>query len=265
MWDREEIGFLSLFFILGKENEVCMKEIVMVTGASRGIGCAVADRFAREGHPVVITASKKEEELKVAGERMEQYGGKVLRFLADVGDYEQMREVVGSVERRLGEVGILVNNAGVAWIGLFQEMEYLAYEQMVRTNLLSVMHGSHLVIPGMIRRKAGKIINISSVWGNVGASCEAVYSATKSGINGFTRALGKELAPSHIQVNALACGVIDTQMNGCLSEEEREALKEEIPAGRFGRAEEVAELVYQIAVGHEYLNGQVIALDGGWI
>ena len=108
------------------------------------------------------------------------------------------------------------------------------------------------------------ILNISSVWGNVGASCEAVYSATKSGINGFTKALGKELAPSSIQVNALACGVIDTRMNSCLTEEEKEQLVEEIPARRFGQVEEVADFVYQIVIGPAYLNGQVITLDGGW-
>ena len=242
-----------------------MKEIVMVTGSSRGIGYAVADRFAKEGHPVVLTSSKKKEELEAAGKRMERYGGRVFYFLADAGDYKQMRAVVEEVERRLGMVGILVNNAGIAWIGLFQDMEYQEYERVIQTNLLSVMNCSHLVIPGMIRRKAGKIINISSVWGNVGASCEAAYSAAKSGVNGFTRALGKELAPSHIQVNALACGMIDTQMNNCFTVEEKKQLEEEIPTGRFGRVEEVAELVYQIAVGHEYLNGQVITLDGGWI
>ncbi len=242
-----------------------MKEVVMVTGASRGIGYAVAERFAKEGYSLVITASKSAEELEAAKKRLAQYTGMVLSFLADAGDYMQTEAVIREVTCRLGEIGILVNNAGIAWIGLFQDMDHLEYEKVVQTNLLSVMHSCRLVIPGMIRRKAGKIINISSVWGNVGASCEAVYSAAKSGINGFTRALGKELAPSQIQVNSIACGAIDTQMNECLTLEEREQLTEQIPAGRFGRAEEVAELVYQIATGHTYLNGQVIALDGGWI
>lgn len=242
-----------------------MKEIVMITGASRGIGYAIANRFAKEGHPIVITSSKSKRELEMAEEKLKLYGGGVLSYLADAGDYEQMKAVICEVEQQWGNVEILVNNAGVAWIGLFQDMEYQFYEQIIRTNLLSVLHSSHLVIPGMVHKKAGKIINISSVWGNVGASCEAVYSAAKSGVNGFTRALGKELAPSHIQVNAVACGVIDTQMNYGLSIEEKKELAEEIPTGRFGRVEEVAELVYQIAVGHEYLNGQVITLDGGWM
>lgn len=244
--------------------KMAIKEIVMVTGASRGIGYAVAERFAKDGYPVVITSSKSEDELEDVKGRLEQYGGRVLRFLADAGDYMQMQTVVCDVERLLGSVGILVNNAGIAWIGLFQDMEYSEYEKMIQNNLLSVMHCSHLVIPGMIRKKAGKIINISSVWGNVGASCEVAYSAAKSGVNGFTRALGKELAPSQIQVNALACGVIDTQMNQCFSTEEKRQIEEEIPAGRFGKAEEVAELVYQMATGHSYLNGQIITLDGGW-
>jgi len=242
-----------------------MKEIVLVTGASRGIGRAVAVRFAKAGFPVVITSSKSREELKSVREEIKQDGGVAFDFLADAGDYKQMRAVVEEVEKRIGSIGILVNNAGVAWIGLFQDMEYKEYERMIRTNLLSVLNCSHLVVPGMIHKKAGKIINVSSVWGNVGASCEAVYSAAKGGIHSFTRALGKELAPSGIQVNAVACGAIDTQMNDCLSEEEKKAIAEEIPAGRFGKAEEVAELIFQIATGHEYLNGQVIGMDGGWI
>ena len=116
----------------------------------------------------------------------------------------------------------------------------------------------------MVSRHSGKIINISSVWGNVGASCEVAYSACKGGINSFTKALGKELAPSNIQVNAIACGVIDTQMNACFSDEERQALADEIPAGRFGSPEEVAALALQLATGNQYLTGQIITLDGGW-
>ncbi len=117
----------------------------------------------------------------------------------------------------------------------------------------------------MLQRKSGKIINISSVWGNVGASCEVAYSASKGGVNAFTRALAKELAPSNIQVNAIACGMIDTRMNDCFSEEERLALAEEIPSGRFGTPEEVAALALQLCTENSYLTGQIITLDGGWI
>lgn len=241
------------------------REIVMITGASRGIGRAVAFRFAKEGYPIVITCSKSWKELEQTMEELERYSVPVLSFLADAGDYEQMRTIVKEVEKKLGAVGILVNNAGIAKIGLFQDMVYEEYERMIRTNLMSVLNCCHLVVPGMIHKKAGKIINVSSVWGNVGASCEAVYSAAKGGINSFTKALGKELAPSNIQVNAVACGVFDTQMNDCLSKEERAELAESIPAGRFGRAEEAAELIFQLATGHSYMNGQVITLDGAWV
>jgi 3-oxoacyl-[acyl-carrier protein] reductase len=117
----------------------------------------------------------------------------------------------------------------------------------------------------MVHKKCGKIINISSVWGNVGASCEVAYSASKGGVNAFTKALAKELAPSNIQVNAVACGVIDTEMNQVLDEEEMQELIEEIPANRLGRVEEVAELVYQLSQKNEYLTGQIITIDGGWI
>lgn len=242
-----------------------MKNIVMVTGASRGIGRAAAVRFAKAGYPVVITSSKSGEEMEKTRKEIEQYGVPVLGFLADAGNYEQMRAVVSETEKKLGTIDILVNNAGIAWIGLFQDMEHEEYESIIQTNLMSVLNCSHLVVPGMIHKKAGKIINVSSVWGNVGASCEAVYSAAKGGINSFTRALGKELAPCNIQVNAVACGVMDTQMNACLSEEERLELAESIPAGRFGKPEEAAELIFQLAAGHEYLNGQIITLDGAWI
>ena len=139
------------------------------------------------------------------------------------------------------------------------------WDKIIRTNLTSVFNCCRQSIPDMVSRKSGKIINISSQWGVVGASCETAYSATKGGINAFTRALAKELAPSNIQVNAVACGAIDTEMNQWMEEDELISLVDEIPAGRLGRAEEVASLVYQMAYKNEYLTGQIIGLDGGWI
>ena len=139
------------------------------------------------------------------------------------------------------------------------------WRRVIDTNLSSVFYCCRAAIPPMISRKSGRIINISSMWGNSGASCEAAYSASKAGVNGLTKALAKELAPSNIQVNAIACGIIDTAMNACFSEEELSALKEEIPAGRLGTPEEVAELAFTLAENHPYLTGQIIGLDGGYI
>lgn len=173
--------------------------------------------------------------------------------------------MISAIYKEWGELSVLVNNAGVASIGLFQDMSPSEYQQLLQTNLLSVLNCCHLVIPDMIRRHRGKIINVSSIWGISGASCEAVYSASKGGVDSFTKALGKELAPSGIQVNAVACGVIDTEMNSFLSEEEKKALEQEIPAGRFGSALEAAELIYTLASGHNYINGQIITLDGGFL
>ena len=166
----------------------------------------------------------------------------------------------------LGEsIDILINNAGISHIGLLQDMSIEEWNQVLNTNLTSAFSCSKYAIPDMITRKQGKIINISSIWGCSGASCEVAYSASKGGLNLFTQALAKELAPSNIQVNAIACGVIDTDMNRCFSDEERAALVEEIPAGRMGAPEEVAQLALHIAEDCNYLNGQIITLDGGWI
>src|SRR5699024_1736214 len=160
---------------------------------------------------------------------------------------------------------VLANNAGRAYFGLLSDMPDDDWRQVIDTDLSSAFYCCRAAIPYMVSRKSGKIINISSMWGTAGASCEAAYSAAKSGLHGLTRALAKELAPSNIQVNALACGVIDTEMNARLSTEERAALEEEIPAGRYGTPEEAARAVLMLAEAPAYLTGQIIGLDGGMI
>ena len=165
----------------------------------------------------------------------------------------------------LPDMDVLINNAGISHIGLLTDMTYEQWQDGIQTNLTSCFLTCKYVVPGMVRQKSGKIINISSVWGNVGASMEVAYSASKGGINSFTKALAKELGPSNIQVNALACGVIDTDMNRCFDEADMQALIEEIPADRIGKPEEVAFLVGQLATQNTYLTGQIITLDGGWI
>ncbi len=238
---------------------------VLITGASRGIGKAIALRFAKEGFRIAITCKNSKSELLRTKAEIESMGSPCLAYIGDMGSYPAVKELFQLVNKTLGPVHILVNNAGISHVGLFAETDPDTWNAVINSNLTSVYNCSHQAVPDMIRAKEGKIINISSVWGICGASCEVAYSASKGGMNTFTKALAKELAPSNIQVNAVACGAIDTSMNSFLSKVDLEALAEEIPAGRLGRAEEVAELTWQLVSGNEYLNGQVITLDGGWI
>lgn len=243
-----------------------MKQTALITGASRGIGAALAETFARAGYQLTLCCQHSEEKLMTLSKRLqEQYHTTVLVRIGDVGDYAFVRTMVDATLEAFGAIDVLINNAGISYIGLLTDMSIEDWNRIVATNLTSVFSTCRCVVPSMVHNKRGRIINISSVWGNVGASCEVAYSACKGGINSFTRALGKELAPSQITVNAIACGVIDTDMNRCFSEEERADLIAEIPAERMGRPEEVAELAFSIASGHAYLNGQIITLDGGWI
>lgn len=243
-----------------------MKQTALITGASRGIGAALAETFARAGYQLTLCCQHSEEKLVTLSKRLqEQYHTTVLVRIGDVGDYAFVKTMVDATLEAFGAIDVLINNAGISYIGLLTDMSIEDWNRIVATNLTSVFSTCRCVVPSMVHNKRGRIINISSVWGNVGASCEVAYSACKGGINSFTRALGKELAPSQITVNAIACGVIDTDMNRCFSEEERADLITEIPAERMGRPEEVAELAFSIASGHAYLNGQIITLDGGWI
>lgn len=240
------------------------RKTVLVTGASRGIGKAIAVKFAKKNYNVVINCIRSEERLMQTKREIESYQVPCLAYLGDMGDMEQCRELFTQIKKQFGTVDVLVNNAGISYIGLLQDMNPEDWDRVIRTNLTSVFNCSKLAIPDMVAQKYGKIINISSVWGNVGASCEVAYSATKGGINAFTKALAKELAPSNVQVNAVACGAIDTEMNQFLEQDELISLVEEIPTGRLGRAEEVADLVYHLGYKNAYLTGQIIGLDGGW-
>jgi 3-oxoacyl-[acyl-carrier protein] reductase len=245
--------------------EVIMKPSVLITGASRGIGEAIAYTFAEAGYRLAICCCNSADQLTVTAETIRsQYHTEVLTFIGDVGDFAFVREMSGQVLAAFGQIDVLINNAGISYIGLLTDMTIEEWNTIVSVNLTSVFSTCKCLVPSMVQQKSGKIINISSVWGNVGASCEAAYSACKGGMNAFTKALGKELAPSNIQVNAIACGCIDTSMNHCFSKEEADALCEEIPAGRFGQPQEVAQLALQLAHGNDYLTGQIITLDGGW-
>jgi len=253
-------------------NPVCL-----ITGASRGIGKAIAKTFAAAGYDLVLTCSKTLPELEAFARELETSFGRpgqsagnapdsvppAIRCKAcqaDAGDPAQMAAIFQGLSR----LDVLVNNAGISYVGLLHEMSPEEWRNVLSTNLDSCFHACKGAIPLMLQRHAGRIINVSSVWGNVGASMEVAYSASKGGINAFTKALAKELAPSNIQVNAIACGVIDTSMNACFSAEDMEALRAEIPADRIGSPDEVAALALQLATAPSYLTGQIITLDGGW-
>lgn len=238
---------------------------VLITGASRGIGRACAIAFGRLGYRVFINCRKSLDELEQVLRLIVSEGGTCHMVPGNVSDSSEVAHIFSRMKAFCGGPDVLVNNAGTAYIGLLTDMSDGDWNSVMGNNLSSVFYCSRAAVPYMVSQKSGKIINVSSIWGITGASCEAAYSAAKSGVNGLTRALAKELAPSNIQVNAIACGVIDTAMNAQLTEEERIMLAEEIPAGRFGTSLEVAELVTDLAESHSYLTGQIIGLDGGFI
>jgi 3-oxoacyl-[acyl-carrier protein] reductase len=238
-----------------------MNRTVLITGASRGIGKACAELFAKEGADLILICLKSKKELRrFASSLTERYGTSCHLFFGDVGDVHFIDDIFEQIDR----LDVLVNNAGISYTGLLHLMTPDEWQHIMNVNLNSCFYTARRAIPLMLNDHHGHIINISSVWGNAGASMEVAYSASKAGINGFTKALAKELAPSHICVNAVACGIIDTDMNRHLSSEELSSIKEEIPADRLGTPAEIAQIVLQLANAPDYLTGQIITVDGGW-
>ena len=239
---------------------------VLITGASRGIGRSTAILFAQNGYHVFLNCNKSVEELKQVQEEIEKHHPKAVTLVpGNVGNPSDVRSIFGEIYSHCDSLDVLINNAGIAHIVLLMDLTDEEWQQIIDTNLSSVFYCCREAVPKMVSKKSGRIINISSMWGTVGASCEAAYSASKSGIHGLTRALAKELAPSGISVNAIACGVIDTVMNAQLDEAERQSLAEEIPAGRFCSPEEIAEVIWQTVNTPAYMTGQIIGVDGGYI
>jgi len=240
----------------------------LITGSARGIGRETALRLAHDGYNLILNTGHNEEALIALKEEIIGITGSpdsVIISVGDVGDTAYIKSLVNSALQKFGQVDVLINNAGISYVGLLTDMSDEDVSKVINTNLTSAIYMSREVIPSMVHQKSGHIINISSMWGVVGASCEAVYSATKGGLNAFTKALAKELAPSGIRVNALTLGVIDTDMNKCFTGEERETLMDEIPMGRMARPSEVADLVHNILTSPIYLTGAIIDFDGGWI
>lgn len=237
------------------------QKTALITGASRGIGKAIAELFAGERCNLILTCRNSMEELQSLADTLQaEHHISCLAVHADMGCETDVKNLFS----RIDELDVLVNNAGIAHIGLLSDMTAEEWHRVMSVNLDSCFYTCRAAIPLMLKKHSGKIINISSVWGTQGASMEVAYSASKGGMNAFTKALAKELAPSNIQVNAIACGVINTSMNSCLSPEDMDALKAEIPADRLGLPEEVAQLVWQTANAPAFMTGQIITIDGGW-
>ncbi len=253
------------FILILLEMVIIMKKTVLITGASRGIGEAIALSCAKKQYRLLLTCKQSVDELENVKEMCCELGSRCETFVGDIGVASDVKALFEYAAEIYGGIDILINNAGVSYIGLLTDMSNEEWNQIIQTNLSSVFYCCKEAIPYMVSKKEGRIMNISSMWGNVGASCEVAYSATKGGVNTFTKALAKELAPSNIQVNALALGMIDTKMNDEFSQEEKASFVEDIPVGRMGTAKEIGELVVNLLGGSRYMTGQVITVDGGYI
>jgi 3-oxoacyl-[acyl-carrier protein] reductase len=239
---------------------------VLITGGSGGIGRAIAIRFAQAGINVAIHYMNSHEGANETARRCIEYGVKALTVSADLRSKTQIERMKEKLESHSMLPDILVNNAGIAHYGLLQDATEEDWDQVMSVNLKGMFLCTQAFMPPMIASKYGRIINVSSIWGLSGASCEVLYSTTKGGVNAFTKALAKELAPSGVTVNAVAPGAVDTAMNSNLDQQEKTALEREIPAGRFAQPEEVASLVYFLALPESgYITGQIISPNGGWL
>jgi len=237
----------------------------IITGASRGIGRELALHLADCYDNIAITSYRHTDKLHEVAALIEKKGCKCYADSGDAGNYDFISHFISHTAEAFGDhIDLLVNNAGISYVGLITDMTDKDFDTIMKTNIYSVFHTCNRVVPYMVRQKSGKILNISSVWGNTGASCEVAYSASKGAVNAFTKALAKELAPSGICVNAIAYGAIDTEMNQHLSAEDRQLLINEIPAGKMATATEAAIFAAHICQASSYLNGQIITFDGAW-
>lgn len=243
-----------------------MKKTALVTGGSGGIGSEVCKALAEDGWQVAVCYKSGRAAAEALVTELKGQGLCAEAFHCDIGDRESIERCILEVRDSFGMVTLLVNNAGTADIELFTDMTDEKLCEMLEINLLGAMRMSRRVLTDMIREHTGNIINITSVWGEKGASCEVAYSAAKAGLIGFTKALAREVAISGIRVNCISCGMIDTKMNGELTEEDVRAIVDDIPAGRIGLPRDVANAVrFLSSEGADYIHGQVIRVDGCWI
>lgn len=247
-------------------NRSFQEMTVLITGGSRGIGAAIAKRFAKEGYQIVIHYLNSHEQANETARECIALGAKVLTISADLSSKEQLIRMKEKLDSMNVLPDIIVNNGGVSHYGMLSDVLEEQWDYVMNVNLKGMFICSQLFMPHMIAQKYGRIINVSSVWGMTGAACEVLYSTTKGGMNAFTKALAKELAPSGVTVNAVAPGVVQTDMMNGFDAEEKEALEQEIPIGRFGSTDEIASLIYFLSLPESsYITGQIISPNGGWI
>lgn len=235
----------------------------IVTGASRGIGRAIAASLAEDGYNLILNCINNQNLLFQFSEELKQkYGVSCINVIGDIADADTSKAILLAAS----DMGfdVIVHNAAISKIGLITELSAKEWDLMIQTNLSSCYHLTKTLVPKMIAEKSGRILFLSSVWGERGASCEVAYSAAKGAVNAFTKALAKELAPSKISVNALACGIIDTDMNKELTKEEKQAIIDDIPVGYIASPKEVGEMARLILKAPPYLTGQIITFDGAW-
>lgn len=243
-----------------------MKKVALITGSSRGIGRAEAIALARDGYAVCVNCVEREDKAQELAAQLRSEGCEAMWYKADVADAAAVKQMVAEVEKTLGAVTLLVNNAGIAKQCLFQDMTEDYWRHIFDVNLNGAFNTIQAVLPHMLHEHSGCIINTSSIWGQHGASCEVAYSATKHAIIGLTRSLAQELAPTNIRVNCVAPGVINTDMVQVLGRETLDALAEDTPVGRLGRPEDIAAVVSFLASdAASFITGQVITSDGGFI
>lgn len=234
-------------------------KVAIVTGGSKGIGASIVKKLAQNGYSVVLNYNKSEKEAKEIANMFNN----VYEYKADISNYDEVKALVDFTINKFKRIDLLVNNAGIDLVKTINDTKIEEFDNILKVNLYSAFYTSKEVSKYMINKKSGKIINISSIWGIIGASCEMAYSVSKAGLDAMTKSLAKELGPSNIQVNSIAPGIIDTDMNKFLTEEERKKIIEEIPLEHIGNAEDIADCVLFL-INADYITGQVIQVNGGW-
>jgi 3-oxoacyl-[acyl-carrier-protein] reductase len=242
---------------------MAMKNII-VTGSSRGIGKCLVENLAKEGNNVLLNYNKSEKQALQIQRELKEDGFLIEIFKADVSKKSEVKKMIDYALNKWGYIDVLINNAGIAKLNLFQNVTEEEWDEIINTNLKSAFCATQLVLPSMINRKSGLIINISSMWGLVGASCETIYSISKAGIDAMTKSLAKELGPSNIRVNSIAPGIIDTDMNSILDEHIKNELKDETPLGKIGKPIDIYRCVKWL-MEDEFTTGQVISVNGGYV